>query len=323
MRKEEASLRERAAWRCVVLSCGESSTVAAAAKAGEKLPPGATTRVPDVHVGHTPWPNLHGYATRETFMQAIYGGTARHYGHAGRAFLTKLVEARVEGDAELRESVEDCRARLRGALPANADPQAKHTTRLFGLVAAAGEMATAWGITGWQEGEALLAAKSLMLGWLAERGGESGEERAALAVLRDFIGRHGPSRFEIIGRHRQVGGFESEAPTSDGRAVVNRAGWRRWEGDDWSYFILPSVWDEMHAPADGKAAARFLADRGILRRGEGNNLKAKVRVPGESSLRAYHVIRSKLHAEPGDDERKSDGVPVWRRRRLRAVGAID
>jgi putative DNA primase/helicase len=69
---------------------------------------------------------------------------------------------------------------------------------IFALIGLAGELATEYGITGWQEGEAIKAA---MLGfelWQEFRGQGQTEDRQILQAVREFIMRNGDSRFSPI-----------------------------------------------------------------------------------------------------------------------------
>ena len=74
--------------------------------------------------------------------------------------------------------------------------QAQRAALRFGLAAAAGELATAFGVPGWPEGTATTAARVCLHAWLAERGGAGNfEGDAILARLRQVIERFGESRF--------------------------------------------------------------------------------------------------------------------------------
>jgi putative DNA primase/helicase len=66
----------------------------------------------------------------------------------------------------------------------------------FALVGAAGEIATALLITGWNKGEAFDAAKKCFGAWLAHRGGSAaGDVSNGINQVRHFLELHGASRF--------------------------------------------------------------------------------------------------------------------------------
>src|SRR5690606_8358891 len=117
------------------------------------------------------------------------------YGSPALAFLSALCEPHKlrAYAAMVRSTVERFTAE---ALPASASGQAQRAAARFGLAAAAGELATALGVTGWPDGTATHAAKVCLGAWLAERGGAGNLEGDAIVQrLRLTIERYGESRF--------------------------------------------------------------------------------------------------------------------------------
>jgi hypothetical protein len=69
----------------------------------------------------------------------------------------------------------------------------------FAVVAAAGELATRLGITGWMEGESTAAVQKCFYAWLKARGTPGPlEEEMVLKQIRAFIQAHGTSRFQQL-----------------------------------------------------------------------------------------------------------------------------
>ncbi|MFO7853722.1 MAG: hypothetical protein R6V44_00560 [Paracoccaceae bacterium] len=157
------------------------------------------------------------------------------------------------------------------------DPTPTPTPRI-GLIASAGEMATAWGLTGWPTGTARDAALEVLGLWLEGRGGGgAAEARDAVARGRAFLTAHGASRFESV----HDDGLHEPEPS---RAVINRAGWRA----PGLFYISTDAWKEIHAGADPARAARHVVEAGFIEPGDGRNIAA--RVPGETGRpRAYAV----------------------------------
>jgi putative DNA primase/helicase len=125
----------------------------------------------------------------------------------------------------------------------------------FALFAAAGELATKFGITGWPEGEAFAASADGFRVWHNQRGGnEPAEVLRGIAQLRAFIGRHGSSRFlswdQPDGNVRERAGFWRDDPTQ-GRSCL----------------FYPDAFREACAGLDPSIVARALADRGMLESG--------------------------------------------------------
>jgi uncharacterized protein (DUF927 family) len=104
-------------------------------------------------------------------------------------------------------------------LPTGASEQVGRAAARFGLVAAAGELATALGITGWDAGAAAKAAGACFEAWLTHRGHVGPAEiEAGIEQVRHFFALHGGSRF---------GTPEASDLDSRGRVVINRAGFRK------------------------------------------------------------------------------------------------
>ena len=151
---------------------------------------------------------------------------ASAYGTAGPEFVRRLIAGGVSGD-DVRAIVRDFVA---AKVPAGADGQVHRAAQRLGIIAAAGELATAFGLTGWREGEARGAAAWALKQWIEGRGGtEPAEVRQAIEQVRHFIEAHGEARFDSL-------------DDPDARPVQNRAGWRKGAGEDRRWLILPEVW---------------------------------------------------------------------------------
>ncbi|MFT8243957.1 DUF927 domain-containing protein [Roseomonas sp. BN140053] len=303
----DGSLRAGKTWRTLFLSTGELSPADKVAETGQRSRAGQDVRcatIPaDAGRGLGVWQQLHEAPSGEALSNAVKAAALAHHGHAARAFLDALTKMRAEQPAELlrelRATVEDF---TRGPhVPAGADGQVRRVAQRFGLIAAAGEMAAELGILPWPEGEAERAAVACFGAWLAGRTGGhgSGEDAAALSAVRAFIGAHGASRFSTLFPSVREGATGEHDENE--RPIVNRAGWRRRAGEDrWEYLILPEAWrDEVCRGLDGQQVARALDAAGLLERGEGKNLAARVSIPGEGRPRLF-VVRAGLLAGKED-----------------------
>lgn len=242
-----------ARWRLLFLSAGEIGLADHMRESGKRARAGQELRLADVpaDVQHGIFEDLHGFTDGAALADALIEGARTSYGTAGLAFVEKLVavdraalRARV---AKLREDF------LAEHLPADAGGQAQRLGKRFALVAAAGELATAWGITGWPAGEAIRAAGACLAACLDRRGGAgAGEDAQALAQVAHFLEVHGSSRFADL--------------TEPDRIVVNRAGYRRKDAQGRTeYLVLPEVFKrELCAGLDHRAVAKLLRDRGLL-----------------------------------------------------------
>jgi putative DNA primase/helicase len=293
----ELTGRRRSTWRTLILSTGEVDVQTVVERSGRKMPAGAAVRLPSLGIRDADaWPQRHGREDRAAMLAELHAAMRRHHGTAARAYLARLAEARAADPEELHAALAAMRDRFAAKLPADADAQVRHVARFFALVATAGELAAAWDVLPWPGGEAERAALAVMRDWIDRRGGAvAGEDSAAMTTLRAFIAAHGASRFDTILPPPKDG--EGEAEVRDQR-TINRAGWReRDRGGRWSYFLTSAAWREVFADADPLAAARALAAAGVIRRGDGKNLMVSKMIPGEGKLRLYAVAPGIL-AEP-------------------------
>lgn len=161
------------------------------------------------------WDCLHQYASGPAFSDAIKRAVSANYGTAGRAFLEKLTREQ----SDLAPALEDIKNKLLAQVRTN-DGQPTRAAARLAVVALAGELATAYGITGWQEGNATEAASVAFGAWLSLRGenqGNAEQDQITQAVL-NFIDRHGDSRFS-----------DADASYEDKQQIMvrDRAGWWR------------------------------------------------------------------------------------------------
>ena len=121
--------------------------------------------------------------------------SSKHYGHAGAKWLEYLTTDKdtliLQAQDLLDQFVEQHSQSKNG--------QANRVLRRFALVAAAGELATQAGITGWSKGRAFEAIGQCFNTWLGSLGnGENMEETKILEHIKAFFEAHGTSRFESL-----------------------------------------------------------------------------------------------------------------------------
>ncbi len=138
----------------------------------------------------------------------------------------------------------------------------------FALVAAAGEISTAYSILPWREGEATTAAARCFGDWLAARGGiKASEIRDAIERVRAFVSANGLSRFLAAW---EDDGHKNGSVNADSRQpppIRDLAGFRKRSGDGWDCYVTPSAWrGEACQGFDAKATAAALVERGFLYR---------------------------------------------------------
>lgn len=283
-------------WRLLFLSTGEKTLAQHMAEANKELKAGMEVRmlaVPaDACKGMGMFDSLCGFEDAATLSDALKARVTKYYGTPLIAFLEVLChpEKMIGWVAILRKTLEKF---ITQNLPASASGQVQRAALRFGLAAAAGELATALGVTGWPDGTATMAARVCLNAWLGERGGTGNMEgEAIMARLRQVIERFGESRFTR---------WESAAAKIDehGPRTIDRLGFRKTTehgmGDSLhttaTYYVLPEAWrSEVFRGMNIAAVNRELIERGVLQTSKGGKASCSVRLPGMGVQRCYVIL---------------------------------
>ena len=304
--KAQGGLRETAKFRLLFLSSGEVGMAAHVASVGGSTTAGMEGRMAEIpaRVCDNPpgiYEALHGEPSPKALSQRLAHGVRKYHGTALPAFLSELVKRDPD---EIRETLLKARKLFAGRYLTNeAGNQVLRVADRCALAGAAGELATQWGITGWPAGTAMKHAGTCFDAWLNHRGGEGNqEEKAMLMQVRGFLEMHGEGRFSDWRR--------SVAKDTHANRVMNRAGWRRltdketgrlldqapdeggYLSDDvvTEYMILQQTFkNEVCKGFNPRTVAKLLTSRGYLKT-ERDHFAVKIKPPGESYQRMYHVL---------------------------------
>ncbi|CAD7555580.1 DUF927 domain-containing protein [Aeromonas hydrophila] len=286
--KQDGELRERKAWRLLFLSTGELSLEDHAASAGKSTQAGMEVRTIQIpsdtgHHGAFEW--LHGMDGGRSFADTLKANTEAHHGIAFRTYAHALTQTMDEQNERLRAEIKQLAAEL---TPKGAGNQVGRAINRFALVAAAGELATRLGVTGWPEGEAIRAVRVCLKAWLAERGHLGNQEDAAtLMQVRGYVFAHQFTRFAdwFDATHRPA----------------NMVGYRKVESDCVSFFVLPQGWLEITKGRDPKRAAILCLEAGYLLTGKDKKrLQRQVRLPGMGKGMRVYVLGERVLGDEGD-----------------------
>jgi uncharacterized protein (DUF927 family) len=257
--------RARSHWRLLFLSSGEIGLAQHMAEVGKQSRAGQELRLAEIPAdagkGLGLFEDLHESNSGAEFAKAIDHATRQHYGTAWVAWLRRLVN---ESPAAVACAVHDgVRAFEQRFLTDGASGQARRVAYRFALVGVAGELATEWGLTGWNAGEAMQGVGACFMAWLSNRGGEGNhEERAMLRQVREFLSRYGESAFTDWDRPSMT---DTHAPVKS-----DRAGWRRHDKDkdQVHYFVSYDAWRERVCKGhDPIALARMMLALGFVEKG--------------------------------------------------------
>lgn len=304
----DGSARARRTWRTLFLSTGEVPLATKMQEKGNKPPmAGQDIRLVSLPANaggkYGVFQELHGHKSAVAFATHLREASRTYYGTAANAFLsalTQVVAKDAEGLVAFLAAQRD--AFEKANVPERADGQVSSVARRFALIAAAGEMGISFKVLPWPKGEAIRAAQASFKAWLNARGGSgAGEDTASLSAVRRFIEMHAESRFTTVlqpGEQAQVEPLQMEV--ENGRATINRVGFRRMTAKGWEYLILPEAWkNEVCNGLDPVRAANVLKEAGLLLPGEGRHLMRKVAIAGYGRPRVYVIKGAILE---GSDE---------------------
>ena len=316
-------------FRSLFLSTGEPSFADKLAEAQKHPRAGQEVRMADIAAdagaGFGVLNDLGDAPSVDAVLTGLREATTAHFGLAGPAFLRHLVGrlAREPGLVAELHAWSDSLIRDWLASKPTVDGQVRNVARRFALLAIAGELATSGGITGWASTDVREAIGACFQDWLTARGTDGAREDAqAVAQLRDFLSRHGATRFEDwrepeAGKQSET---ESTSPSERFR-TVNRAGWKRWKSlaedkdaaeigknekgenvrHSWRYFLTPDAMAEALAGLDRRQAHKELIARGFLIPDGSNKASCVQAPPGHPRVRLYQVRGSILSIEDGAD----------------------
>lgn len=276
---QNGTAKKKASWRLLFLSAGEIGLAEHMRSAGKRSRAGQEVRLADIPAeagaGFGLFETLHGQSSASIFACTLDSAAKQYYGTPARAFLKTLVDNR---DKSIDAIIQFRREFLSENVSPEADGQVHRVANRFALVAAAGEMATSMGITGWAKGEATQASQTCFNDWIAARGGLGSQEvDAALTQIRLFFELHGESRFSLKN-------------SQDSHVTINRAGFRKKNDEGQTEFwVLPEVFKmEMCVGLNTIFVSNLLLKKGWIIPGKEGKPSSVHRLPGMGTRRCYH-----------------------------------
>jgi putative DNA primase/helicase len=304
---QTATARKVASWRLLFLSDGEISLANHMEQAGKGSKAGHDVRMAhiaaDAGCGLGLFETLHGFASGAALSDHLVQKAGQCYGTAGMAFIDYAVREM----GPLREALqENVGALAKELCPADAHGQVSRVATRFALVGTAGELATAAGITGWESGEAIDAARTCFAAWLEGRGGAGNVEHTSiLRQVSGFFQAHGDARFTWWHRanddHKpntiNRAGFKRML-SRDGTAINSNADHHKAYGDKMhpddaehasqEYFVFSEIFrDEICKGFNPKTVTRLLVEQGLLLTDSDGGATRKERLPGMGMARVY------------------------------------
>ncbi|MEN9396215.1 MAG: hypothetical protein RLZ81_745 [Pseudomonadota bacterium] len=268
--------RSVARWRVSILSNGERFIVATMEEGGFRTKAGQAVRIIDLPVtdqAHGAWDRLHQYPSGAALSDALRREAETHYGHAGRAFLERLTR---DDHDQVRELLASIKARPEFNAEGG-EGQFQRVAARFAVLALAGELATAYGVTGWQRGEAIRAAVVGLRLWLGMQDGRTTDAEGPQVAdqVTAFIDRHGDSRFS-----------DADAEPQHSPPVRDRAGWWRDRDGERVYLFTGDGLKDALKGHDFKRALDHLEQAGMLKT---RNKTERIRAIGGTTKKCYTI----------------------------------
>jgi uncharacterized protein (DUF927 family) len=262
-------------WLVLFLTSGEISLAEHMAEAGKETKKGQEVRLLDIAAdagaGMGLFENLHSFGTPSEFANYLKTAARQHYGAPLNDFLRLLTGNKQSVALECHTSVDSFSKQV---LPQKVSGEVPRAARRFGIVAAAGELATKHKLTAWKPGEATAAAEKCFAAWMEHRRTFDPDTKAVDRLCTFILGNE--KRFEIVG----------------GKPVENRAGYKKGS----SYLILPEVFrDEVCYGMKPEAVAESLERAGYLSTSGKNRLRKQERISG-GQMYVYAVSDKILEA---------------------------
>lgn len=293
--RKEGGARAIKSWRVLLLSTGEVGSATLMNSAGQKSRGGHDVRLVEVPAnagkGFGLFDSTGSLDSARALAVAIVDAVRNDYGHAGPLFVEKLATCRTEIAREARIHV----AEFVGAVaPSGSDGQVLRVAARFGLVCYAGELATLWGLTGWDFEAVRSACVDAFQAWLQRRGTAGAKEPATMiAQVRAFIEAHGGARFQDLSNSPDKDSPLTEGLTDDiERRIINRAGYRKRDRRGRTLYLvsLEIFRKEVCDGFDHSSVCAVLAKAGILQLGERDRYTTKHQTPQSSNRVSFYAL---------------------------------
>lgn len=280
-----------ARWRIIAISTGEESLLNIVSRESGRVNTGQEIRFADIPadagLGLGIFENMGDFDSASSFAEYLKTASTKYYGAVGMQWLHHIACSQKSVLEILPEMINQF---VSDSLPPKASGQIFRVARRFGLSAAAGELATQIGLTGWEEGESIWAAQSCFRAWQESFGqpSENKEVSNILAHVRGFLQCHGASRFQNL-------------DISENQKVSDRVGFFKTDdkGRQTFFMFVETFREVMCAHHDTKMVESILLNRGWIEPGGDGRATQKPRIMGRTDQRFY-VFSDKIWSD--DDQ---------------------
>lgn len=187
----------RASWRILFLSNGEISLAEHSLKSGKEVKAGQELRILDIPAvtgKYGCFDELHGFESGEKFTDELSDASLKYFGTVSRAYINHIIR---DPSFATSFSTNIKRQFIDKHRPINGNSQVVRAINRFAIVASGGELATTYGLTGWETGSAFDAVSKCFENWFSIWGGANDrEESQILSRVCNFFTLYANERFE-------------------------------------------------------------------------------------------------------------------------------
>jgi putative DNA primase/helicase len=247
--------REILRWKLVFLSSGEIDLSAHMAEANKTSKAGQKVRLLNIPAkasrdSHGIFEDLHDFEDGAEFSNYLLESAAQYYGTASVELIKQVVDNMKTIKSQYKKEYQRMKSEH---LPDKSEGQDLRAFERFMFVGFAGELATKYGITGWNSGDSYDAALKCFNSWLEEKEGVGDDEnKRILNQVKAFFELHAHSRFY------DLDGFKDQK-------INNMAGYKSVYNDAVMFYVSPSVFqDEICKGFTRKSVIDLLIKSGFL-----------------------------------------------------------
>ena len=275
-----ANARDRAKWKLLLLSSGETDLPQHMLQSGKIAKAGQEVRLlsvdADAGAGHGIYENLHGLQDGAALSAVLNEKTNQFFGTAGPAFIGFLAK---NLNALPRTIKEYTQKFIQQNMPKNASGQVDRALKQFALCVAAGKLAIEYGVVNLQVEDIEDGIKKCFEAWIEQRGGVGNQEHETIIKqIRHFFQTHGASRFAP---------WDNYGPGT----IYSMAGYRKEiknGGGGWEYYVFTETFErELCEGFSSRMVSKLLIERGHIKRDSRGKRSHSVTLPNSEQRRVY------------------------------------
>jgi putative DNA primase/helicase len=209
-------------WRLMAISSGEKTLENIMKEAGKQINAGQAVRLLNIPATfeHGVFSNLHEFSDGRSFADHLKSARLKYYGHIGPTFVRNLINEK----RDLTQLLDKLIQKFLEHATSNLE---KRAASVFAVIGLAGELGIEYELLPWKEGSALEAAYMAFSRWKKFQGTDQTEDQKILNSIRDFIDKHGDSRFSYC--------------ENDFKNINDRAGWYKKAKNGRTYMFISAA----------------------------------------------------------------------------------